>query len=151
MSEAGSAGRYSLLAIVLPFVGLVIGATLEHGAGFLCKLGVVECKASPSQTQALENTIAALIRQTEALSEQNRACLASIDAALGNIRTAEAQIRTNPRVAMQSLRTAQTQLNPDVVFATEIPGLNINEIESVLPRLAPELRALDANRGAIER
>lgn len=148
MAESGSTGRYALLAIVLPFLGVAIGATLEHGAGFLCKLGFVECKASPSQTAALESTIDALIRQTEALSEQNQACLASIDAALANIRTAEAQVRTNPQIALQSLRTAQSELNPDIVFDTPLPelNLNLNTIERELPELAPRLRAIDTNR-----
>lgn len=109
MSEnKGSTGRYALLAIVLPFIGVVIGAMLEHGTDGLCKLGIVDCRTSESEVTQLRSTVKGLqnsltkAQQNHSTSQQNlkrtlgvlNSCQVALNESYSDIKTAGSNVET---------------------------------------------------------
>jgi len=137
--------RFALLAILLPFLGLVIGAFLEHGAGFLCKLGIAECQVSRSeadQFQSLAETLSESHRATQDLLGQCQSTLAGI---LGDVERAQSQIAGRAPAAERTLASVETQLRTELVPPDRIrlPETNFQQLERDFPDLRLDLDGLE--------
>lgn len=137
--------RYALLAILLPFLGIVIGAFLEHGAGFLCKLGIAECQVSRSDAerlQALAETLSDSHRATQDLLGQ---CQSTLAAVLGDVERAQSQIAGLAPAAERTLASVEMQLRTEMVLPDRLrlPEPDFQRLERDFPELRLDNEGLD--------
>ena len=137
--------RYALLGILLPFVGLVIGAFLEHGAGFLCKLGIAECQVSRSVADDLQNlaeTLSASHRATQDLLGQCQSTLASV---LDDVERAQTQVAGVAPAAQQTLASVETLLRAELMLPDRVilPQGELLQLQDTFPQLRLDLQDLE--------
>lgn len=133
--QSESKRNYALLAIVLPFVGLIAGATLEHGAGFLCTLGLAECKVSQSEVSHLRETI-------KNLQEDNRVTVQDLQSNTTSALQLAAMCHNTLREASFGLKSIK--IEPDRNFANAIAMMpeaqrRLNSITSSIDRSAAQI------------
>lgn len=92
MSEGDSPGtrptqrrrrNYPLLAITLPFVGMIFGASLEHGTNAVCRITPTDCKPKSEEVQAIRDAMGKH-------HELATMCMNSLSNALGRVQNAAA-------------------------------------------------------------
>ena len=148
-SDQPKPARYALLAILLPFAGVVIGAFLEHGAGFLCKLGLAECQVSRSVADDLQNLAETLSESHRATQDLLGQCQSTLASVLDDVERAQTQVAGVAPAAMQTLASVETQLRaeltvPDRILLPEAEfrllnetfpdfRLNVDDLELIAP------------------
>lgn len=145
MSRPPGPARYALLAIVLPFIGLVIGAFLEHGAGFLCKLGLTECQVSRSVADDLQDLAETLSESHRATQDLLGQCQSTLAGVLDGVERAQSQIAGFDSAAQQTLATVEAQLRTELVLPDRaiLPQTDFQRLENSFPDLRLDLEQLD--------
>ncbi len=117
------AGRIALLGVVLPFLGVVIGAVLEHGAGFVCRTGLTECAPTASEAGALEDFVVGLQESHSATQSSLSQCQMTLDDVLAQLSVAETRAQASDAGDqagfLQALALAEGEI---VQFQSQMPA-----------------------------
>ncbi|MEM9319706.1 MAG: hypothetical protein AAGA70_11975 [Pseudomonadota bacterium] len=133
-----SPARFALLAIVLPVAGALAGAVLEHGAGFVCQIGLGQC--APTESEAA--TMTAVTNKLAELLEVSQDQLGQCHAVLTDTREALTAAESTATAAMRSISGGQNNFfgqNADEVLLADVNGA-----EAVGEDLVAELEAVRA-------